>query len=640
MIARIAIVFLLIAPVASGSQPATRPTTRPEKGLTIVASYKPATRPATRPADTTNPAFLSLRDSVAKLQGKMKADNELLKVGLIDLDRPLAEQPARFIFFADTTLTLQSVLSRLHQAREHKDLRGVLINIGDTAFNLAQAQEVRDALAALNKAGKKTFAYADSYDTPSYIAASGASNVCMLEGGEIVMPGVGLEAMFAKGLLDKIGVKADYVQIGQYKGADEMFTRDHASDQVRGEMNKILDCLYAQIVDGIAYHRNLPRSGVEDAINGLVMTGKVAKDRGFVDHLVDQDGLRDLMKKELGRDIDLLADYGAGSREELDLSSPLAFMSMLAKQPKKSSKPAIAMIYVEGLIVDGEGSDGILTEGAIGSTDLRQALRIASRDANVQAIVVRIDSPGGSASASEVIWQALRRAGKAKPLVVSVGGMAASGGYYVACAGDYIFADPCAIVGSIGVVGGKFVLKELFEKIGLGSEEFTRGQNANLFSSNQPFSDSQRRLVTGWMKQIYEQFTDRVMSTRKGKIKDIDQVAQGRIFVAGQAVELGMIDEIGGIEKAVAHAAKQARLDPGQYEIRTIPPTRTLADLLRGDAGDASSPLRARVSFPQDSIVSSLSPRLGRLVRLQISVLQLLQRRPVILTCPYVLTIH
>ncbi|MGE5607862.1 MAG: signal peptide peptidase SppA [Bacillota bacterium] len=643
MSVRILTIVMLLAGLTWAEPAATQPTTKPAKhgrrDAVTVAVAKPTTRPTAQPAKKEN-IVPSLRETIAKLQEKRKAERDQLKVAYIDLDHPIAEAPARFALLSDSTLTLRSVLDRLHQAVEQKDVRAVLLNLGETHFNLAQAQELRDALAAFNKTGKRAFVYADSYDTAAYIAATGATDICMISGGEIEIPGVGLETMFAKGLLDKVGVKADYIQIGQYKGADEMYTRTEPSNEVRGELNKILDSIYQQIVDGIADHRNLPRSQVEEMINGVMMTGKVAKDRGFVDHLVDQDGLRALVKKEMGREVDLLHDYGMEKRERADFSDVFSLLRSLAKKPKDTHKPAVALVYAEGVIVDGEGDEGIFGGGTVGSEDLRKSLRIATRDENVEAIVLRIDSPGGSALASEVIWQAIRRAAKEKPVIVSIGSMAASGGYYLASGGEYIFADPTAIVGSIGVVGGKFVFKDLFDKIGVHTQEFTRGQNANLFSSNEPFTEQQRRLVTNWMKQTYDQFTERVMSTRGKQIKDIDQVAHGRIFAAKQARDLGMVDELGGIEKAIAYAAQQADLDAGEYEVKTIPQTRTLADLLRGEDVDAKMPFVPKTSIAADSLLNVLSPRTSGLLMQQVRILQLLQKRPVMLVSPYVITVR
>jgi protease-4 len=576
----------------------------------------------------------------AKLLGQHQKEKDLLKVAHIDLNRPLAEKPAAFSIFGDDSLTLHSVIERLSAARDDKDVRAVLITMGDTSFNLAQAQEIRDSLIQLRKAGKRAFVYADAFDTASYIAATGSTDICMMDGGEIMIPGVGMETMFARGLLDKVGVKADYVQIGQYKGADEQFTRTEASEEMKGELNKILDALFEQIVEGISYHRNVSKNDVTDLINGVFVNGTVARDRKLVDHLVDEDGLRDMIKKELGREINIIHQYGVAEREELDFSSPFALLGALTRKPAETGKPSVAIVYAEGVIVDGDSGEGLLGGGGqIGSDDFRRAMRMVARDENVEAIVIRIDSPGGSAMASEVMWQAARRVAKDKPVIISIGSMAASGGYYLASAGDHIIADPSAIVGSIGVVGGKFVFKDLFDKLGIHTESFSRGKNAELFSSNAPFTDQQRRLITQWMSRTYEQFTERVMSQRNGKIKDIDEVAHGRIFLAKQARALGMVDELGGIDKAIAHAAKEAELAPGEYEVKVVPGTRTLADLLRGGGHEATMPFRPQVNLGEANLLNVLSPSTARLLKQQIQYIQLIQQRPVILVSPYVITI-
>ncbi len=628
-------------PARAATRPvAVRPQTQPVGPIEIgradrtgAAPQRLASPPATQPAGAP-----SVRDLVARWQTQRQRAGEQISVAHIDLNEPLIEKPADFSILGDTRPTVQDTLRRLREARQDDQVQHVLITLGSTDLSLAQAQEVRDALADLRKAGKRSFVYADSFDTATYIAASASKDICMLSGGEIMIPGVGMEAMFYKGLMDKVGVKADYIQIGQYKGADEQYTRSEPSAEMRGEMKKLVDALYEQIVDGISYHRNLPRSDAEHLIGNVMIPARQAKQKGLVDHLVDQDGLRDLMKKELGKEVALLHHYGTPEREPVDFSNPFALFTALAKKPPEPSGPAIAIIYVDGVIIDGEGGESMFGGSIAGSDDLRKAFRIASRDPEVKAIVLRIDSPGGSASASEVIWQAARRAAREKPLIVSIGGMAASGGYYIACAGEHIFADPSAIVGSIGVVGGKFVMQGLFEKLGVHTESFLRGENAGLFSSSQPFSDKQRRIITNWMQQTYDQFVDRVMTTRRNRIKDIDEVAHGRVFLAKQARQLGMVDELGGIEQALAHAAEEADLK-GEYRIKIIPQPKTLADMLMGN-NDAE----ARMPTPQMSLEGRLMLQVlpadtRRLLVQQLQVLQLFQRRPVALVAPFVISI-
>jgi protease-4 len=570
---------------------------------------------------------------------------EMPKVAYFDLTSPVVEKPADFSLFAgdEQGITLRELMDRLEKARQDKEVRGILIRLGDSGLNLSQAMELRSELNELRRDGKRTFVYSDSYETADYLAACGATDVCMLEGGDIMIPGVGFETMFAKGLLDKVGVKADYVQIGEYKGADEEYTRTEASEELKGQLNKLADSLYDQIIDTISLSRNLSREDVKAIVDDSLIPGREAKDRGLVDHLVDVDGLRDLMADELGQKVDLLTDYGQAQHDQVDLSSPFALFSLLAKHTNnsESARPAIAVIYAEGVIVDGESPDGLFSQSdQIGSETMREALLSAGKDDKIDAVVIRIDSPGGSALASEAMWQAARRVAKTKPVIISVGSMAASGGYYLASSGDYIFADPTAIVGSIGVVGGKFVLKDLFTKLGLNTESFVRGRNADLFSSDVEWDDRQRRQVTNWMRATYDQFTDRVMTTRQGKIKDIDAVARGRIFTAPQARDLGMIDAIGGFQDAIAYAAKQADLRPGEYEIRVLPQQRTLADMFNAGGSDSLMPFAPKISLTADSLLRALSPSMRQAMEQQLSELLLLQQRPVILASPVTLIVR
>ncbi len=604
---------------------------------------KPAADAAKKPDKKTPTTYPSPAELIKQMKAKEAEKALLLKVAYFDLDEPVREAPSEFSWLsgAGEGELLHSLIDRLNQAREDKDIRAVLINLTEPKMNLAQAQEIRDALAKLRKAGKRTFVYADTYDTVGYTLASGATDVCMLEGGEVMIPGVGFETQFLKGLFDKVGVKADFVQIGQYKGAQEPYTRAEPSEEFRGELNRLSDALFDQIVEGISVNRKLSKDQVKQIIDDTMLNGPAAKRRGLVDHLLDQDGLRDLIAKEIGGKIELIKNYATEAKPEIDPNNIFSIFALLAKKPEKTDRPTIALIPAEGVIVDGEGEAGLFGGGGgVGGAKMRRTLRAADRDDNVKAIVIRIDSPGGSAMASEVMWQSLRRVAKNKPVVISIGGMAASGGYYLACAGDTIFADPTAIVGSIGVVGGKFVLKDLFGKVGITGEPFMRGKNAGLFSSNEPWTDSQRKLITSWMQNTYDQFTERVMTTRTGKIKDIDQVARGRIFLAPQAKELGMIDQIGGVQAALDFAAGKAKLEKGDFDIRVLPAPRSLGDILSGISGtEAKLPLTPKLTLAEDSMLRILSPSDRAAVLQQLQMVQLMHNRPVILAMPFVLTV-
>jgi len=317
------------------------------------------------------------------------------------------------------------------------------------------------------------------------------------------------------------------------------------------------------------------------------------------------------------------------------LSNPFALLGALTKKPAVSTKPAVALVFADGVIVDGDGGASLTEGSTIGSDEIRRSMRDIAADNNIKCVVIRINSPGGSAVASEAMWQAVRRVGKTKPVIISVGNMAASGGYYLASAGERIFADPSAIVGSIGVVGGKFVTKDLYDKLGISTQTFSRGKNSGMFSNETEFTEQQRKMVQGWMTETYDQFTDRVMTTRGGKIRNIDDVAQGRVFIAEQAKELGLVDDIGGLDSAILYAASMAELKTDSYEVRTVPAPRSILDLIRTSGLSTASPIRPSIQISETSILKAMPKELRSMVGEQLEILRLLQERPVVLAAPF-----
>ena len=614
---------------ATTTSSTTRSTTT--RATTRRASSRPATRLAAFP--TPGELFKQMADAKAATQAKAQ-------VAVIDVSGGFDERAAAGfnVFGGGGNSTFRELVERIKHASEDASVRAVLFTTGEgTSMNLAQVQEIRGEIARLRKASKRVFVYGDAYDTQSYLLASAATDVCLLQAGEVFIPGISIETQFYKGILDKVGVKADYVQIGEFKGAEEPYTRSDPSPELRGELERLTTSLMNQVVDGIGESRNLSGDKVRAIVDEALLPAERAKQAGLVDHLVDIDGLRDLLKSELGEEVNLLADYGATAGPDVDFSNPFAILGAMAKRPEETALPKVAVIYAQGVIVDGEGGGGgnpLLGGGErqVGGEAMRRAFRLALRDDNVKAIVVRIDSPGGSAMASEVMWQAMRRVAEKKPTIVSIGHMAASGGYYLASAGDTIYADPSAIVGSIGVVGGKIALGGLYEKLGIGTAAFNAGKNADIYSSTTEWTDAQRTMIRRWMKGTYDQFTDRIKTTRGEKIADIDKIARGRIFTASEAKTLGMVDTLGGLDAAIGEAARRAKIDGEPYDLKTLPPPPTMQEMLGGKAGGGASTLSPVLAMLPGEVRQSLGQ--------SIAMGEMLQRRPVVLMTPYVLRVR
>jgi len=613
----------------------------------------PTTKPATAPTTQQTNAFPTPAEVMAKLQAKTAEVAKKNQVALFDLNEAITEKPAGFSLLGPGgSGTFRQLTDRLQEASKDTDVRAVLMTLGTgSSLNMAQMTEVRREMDALRRAGKRVFVYADSYSLSDYFLASAATDVCMLEGGDSYMPGIGIETMFYKGMFEKVGIQADYVQVGEFKGAEEPYVRTEPSEELKGELDRLTKGLYDELVNTISSSRSISAEKVRQAIDEAMLSATQMKDRGMVDHLIDVDGLRDLISDELGGAVNLQHDYGKPETKQLDFSNPFTLLASLAKEEPKVKGDKIAVVYAQGVIIDGEGSDGgglpipvIGDSGpSIGSEDIRTAMRTAARDNDIKAIVIRIDSPGGSALASEAMWQAVRRVADEKPVIISIGSMAASGGYYLASAGDTIYAEPSAIIGSIGVVGGKFVLSGVYDKLGLTTATFTQGRNADLFSSSKPFDDRQKRMVRSMMKSTYDQFTDRILTTRKDKIKDIDAVARGRIFVARQGLELGMVDKLGGLDDAIAEAASRVNLEAGSYNVISLPEPSTFRDMLAGGSGfGVNSPVSANDlnNLGINAILTLLPDSTRKVVAHQIQFGRLLNKRPVVLMAPFVVNFN
>jgi protease IV len=525
------------------------------------------------------------------------------KVATIRLSNTLIEKPAGFKFSvfdmnSGKAPALSTLIVNLNKAAKDPSLNAFVVDLNSFTLSLSQAQELGALLKNLKDNKKIVVVYASDYDTTTYVLASNASFVAMPENGNILMPGVSLNMMFFRKLLDNIKVQPDFVQVGKYKGAQEPFMNTQASKEYQAQITGLVDGMYAQIKTTIAANRpNLEEKDVAAAIDEGWLTGKRAKELKLVDLTMPRDKLDGWLEETLGGKYEEVADYGSAKKKDIDLDSPFAILQMFS--PPKSIKtkdPAIAVIYADGTIM-GDLPDGTENDEYVTPASVRKSIDKALADDQVKSIVLRVDSPGGSASASDEIWQILKQADKKKPITVSQGRLAASGGYYISCAGRKIFADPATITGSIGVVGGKMVLKGALDYVGINVQTISKGAHSDLFSFTTPFNEEERKFVEKTMTETYDLFKQRVKDGRGDKIKVVEDIAAGRLFTGTAGIKAGLVDQIGTLNDTIVQSAKDAGIEKN-YQIFVYPEPKSITDILRdGLLADASLPLEFKAAL-------------------------------------------
>jgi len=512
--------------------------------------------------------------AVIRLTGKIAESPPMLDLGLGDLP----------------TGTLRSWTDRIRNVTKDQNIVGLLLLIDQPIMGWAQMQDLRDALDAVRQSGKKVYCHALTLDSLEYMLACAADQIAMAEGGDLYTTGLAAQVLFFKDLLDKIGIQADVEHVGRYKLVGEPYTSTQPSPFMNRQINRLLDSSYQTMIETIADGRNMTAEQVQDIIDtGPRMAGK-ALQAGLIDQVVGREDYLAQLADNVSAIV--LRDYGKSKppRAEGGLMGLMKMFSMLAGTRQDVGKPTIAIVYAEGMITMGSSSE-VFGSRTAGSYSINKAIRQITEDSNIKAVVLRIDSPGGSAAASDAIWQQLSGLAHLKPVVVSMGNVAASGGYYIACPAEAIFVQPATITGSIGIVGGKLVAGKLLDMIGINCATYTRGKNAELWRFDQPFTDEQRKTVRSLMLDAYQLFKRRVTSGRADRLKvnDLEKLAGGRVYTGSEAVDLGLADRIGGLDAAVEYAANLAHVKT--YKIRTMPEPKTIMDLILESLGYQSEAL-------------------------------------------------
>jgi protease-4 len=524
-----------------------------------------------------------------------KPEKAVPRVAHVKLSGDLDESPPGEALFGPPKENLKMTLDRIRKAAKDERVQALYLQIGSLDAGFGKLNELRRAIADFKKTGKKVFAYAEEYGTKEYLVACGADQVVMPESGGISLYGLRAEVTYYKNTLDLLKLKADVLKMGDYKSAVEPFISDKMSAANREQIQSMLDDNFEnEIAATIAAGRKLPVERVKEIIDGGPYTAKKAQALGLVSSLQYEDQFETSFAKALGTDeAKVERNYGKAKGEEVDFSNPFKMLEALSGPKKKaeSKEPKIAVIYAVGGIASGKSSvDPLMGGETVGSDTLVAAIRQADRDETVKAIVLRIDSPGGSALARDVMWRALRAC--KKPVVASMGDVAASGGYYIAAGTQKIYAEPGTITGSIGVFGLKLVTGGLQEWGGMKTEVVARGKNSGVNSSTFPWSDSERQVMTEVIEDVYDMFLTKALDGRKraGKSMTRDELvrlAGGRVWTGRQARANGLVDELGTLDDAVAGAKDLAGLDPEkEMELLILPKGSSfLEKLMEGESG-------------------------------------------------------
>jgi len=518
----------------------------------------------------------------------------------LQVDGGLPEQQASGFegLFERQSPSLRGLVSSIDRAADDSRVKGLILQVGSIEAGWGRVRELRDALVRFRASGKPSWAYLDFAGNREYFLASACERIAAAPTAMLDVSGLAAEVVFFRGTLDKIGVEAQFEGVGKYKNAPNQFTETGFTAPHREQMESLVGSLYDQYVSAIAEGRGLGEDEVRAVIDAGPFDGAAARDARLVDELLYVDEVEDRLGNVERVGPGWLADDGASSWG--------------------LGRPRMALVYAVGDIVPGESVPGPFGDGTFAAAGtISRGLRQAAADSSIRAIILRVDSPGGSGIASDAIWREVSRARDRKPVIVSMGDAAASGGYYVSMNADLIVAQPSTITGSIGVFSGKLSMKGLYGKLGLSQESVVRGRHAALFSSYEPWTDEERQKIREMNEAFYQTFITKAAEGRHTTPEEIHEVAQGRVWTGAQALETGLVDRLGGLDEAVAAARERVGLPAGS-EVRLVvmPEPRGFLDMLLDRRRDEVS-ARALPPFARDLLrIATVLSQSGPLARL------------------------
>ena len=525
--------------------------------------------------------------------------------------------------------SFSSLLTQLRKAKVDKRVGGVLLDINFPGIGWGKAYELREAIKDLRQSGKPVYAYMEIGMNKEYYIATAADKVFLPPPGDLYINGLAGEAMFYKGSLDKLGVEAEVIQIGpKYKSAPDQYTKKEMGEGQREVMNALLDEYFGTFTTAIAESRKKSVEDVKGLIDNAPYNANQLKELGLIDGALYEEQVYEEFRKALG--------YAEGASIRTLRASQ--YREITSDSLGLNTGERVAVIFASGAINSGRSSDSAFGGQMVGSDTVVQAVNDAANDTTVRAIVLRVDSPGGSALASDLMWNAIENAKKEKPVVVSMGDVAASGGYYIACNADKIIAEPTTVTGSIGVFMGKPVVKGLYDWLGITNEYVMRGKNAGIFRETEKWTPEERAKMEEQTNKIYfDNFLPKVSQGRKMDAEKANSLGQGRVWTGTQAKENGLIDEFGGLEKAIDVAKQLANL-PADKDVRRVvfPAPRPFFETWFGDPESAE--VSAKDVHAQKALADSLPADVRKALRYS-EMFDKMQRGEVMMMLPFELEI-
>ncbi|HEU4515088.1 MAG TPA: signal peptide peptidase SppA [Nocardioidaceae bacterium] len=503
----------------------------------------------------------------------------------LDLARGLLESPPSSPVEALRAMhvpSLRSVVEALHRAARDERVVGLVAHVGAKQPSLAQSNELRAAVAEMRAAGKPTVCWSETFGEMSpgnvgYHLASAFDEIWLQPSGDVGLVGITARATFVRDALDKLGVKPEFAQRHEYKSAADTFLRSSMTEANREMLTRLVESAMDTVVRDVATGRGVAESDVRAAVEVAPLSPEEAVSRGLVDRIGYRDEVYDDLRGRLGEvELKFVERYGKGGLSQAEAAL------------KRRGKPVVALIHAAGPIHLGRSSSSPMSGRSIGSDTVAAALRTVAADDSVKAVVLRVDSPGGSYVASDAIRReviALRRTGR--PVVASMANVAASGGYYIAMPADRVLASAGTITGSIGVLAGKAVIRETLERMGIRRESVVEGRYADMFSTDRPFDESEWARLEGWLDRVYDDFTAKAAEDRGMPVDDLRALARGRVWTGADAVERGLVDELGGLERAIDVAATRAGVSRAEVEVRVMPKPKLFERLMPADNSES-----------------------------------------------------